>query len=67
MGVGGGGAITLAGVVFLLTLVLTGWSGLLVLLTPSFLLLLVPVPEPTKQHVKVFYRFVTRFVYVGLG
>lgn len=58
----GDGAVTLAGAVFLCSLVLTGWTALLLLLTPSFLLLLLPLAEPLRSQVKGFYRRVTRFV-----
>ncbi|KAF1318176.1 Lysocardiolipin acyltransferase, partial [Globisporangium splendens] len=59
---GNSGSITAAGVAFLLALVLTGWAGLFALLTPSFLLLLVPGTDPIKHHIKAFYRLVVRFV-----
>lgn len=58
----GDGAVTLAGAAFLCSLVLTGWTGLLLLLTPSFSLLLLPLVEPLRSQAKGFYRRVTRFV-----
>ena len=56
--------IAVIGVVFLTSLVITGWTALFMILTPCFLLVTIPLPEfiPIKR----FYRHVTRFMCVEL-
>lgn len=59
------GGVTPIGVAFLAAIVLTGWTGVMLLLTPSFVLLVLPpLADPLKTQARRLYRSVTRFVYV---
>lgn len=60
--------VTPAGAAFLATLVVTGWSGVLLLLSPAFALLLLAralLDEPLRSRARALYRRVTRFVCVS--
>lgn len=54
--------IALGGAVFLASLVVTGWTALAWVLTPTFLLAALPLPAGLQT--KRFYRRVTRFMCV---
>lgn len=51
------------GIVFLVSLIITGWIAVVCVLTPSVLLVALPLP-PILQA-KRLYRRVTRFMCVG--
>jgi hypothetical protein len=57
------GIITPKGAFFLAALVLTGWCGLTVLLTPCLFLAILPVGD-ASIHLKSFYRSSVRVMYV---
>ncbi|KAF4034928.1 Acyltransferase [Phytophthora infestans] len=52
--------VAVVGVVFLTSLVVTGWTGVAWILTPCFLLAALPLPAFLQT--KRFYRRVTRFI-----
>ncbi|CAH0517551.1 unnamed protein product [Peronospora belbahrii] len=52
--------VALGGVVFLTSLVVTGWIALAWILTPCFLLVVLPLPK--FLQIKRFYRCTTRFI-----
>ncbi|TYZ59549.1 hypothetical protein PybrP1_009582 [[Pythium] brassicae (nom. inval.)] len=59
--------VTPAGAAFLATIVLAGWSGVLLLLSPAFVLLVLPpLAEPLRSHARALYRRVTRLKLFGL-
>ncbi|KAI9917054.1 hypothetical protein PsorP6_017203 [Peronosclerospora sorghi] len=55
--------LTVAGVGFLTALVITGWTALAWVLTPCFLVALLPFSE--VAHTRHFYRRVARFMCVN--
>lgn len=56
--------VTVVGVVFLLSLVVTGWASVIWVLTPCFFIAALPLPSFIQS--KCFYRRVTRFMCVEL-